>query len=506
MKRILFSLGLLFGLGSMQAQTAFDIIQNSPNHNTLEAAVIAAGLDVALATENPITVFAPTDDAFAALPAGTVDALLNDIPTLTDILLYHVVPANVLSTSLVDGQTAPTLNGSNINVTINANGVFINATNQVIAADVVATNGVVHVIDGVLLPPPVLNTTVWDIIQNSPDHNTLEVAVGLAGLDGTLDGPGTFTVFAPTDAAFTALPSPILDAVLADPALLTFILTYHVAPVTALSTGLSDGMMVTTLAGLDVTVTIANGNVFINQAQVTVADIVTDNGVVHVIDAIIAPGIIANNVWDIIESSPAHAVLETAIVAAGLQSTLENNYFYTVFAPTDAAFAALPAGTVESLIADPVALSNVLLYHVAPGAVAASDLVDGQEITMAQGQTTTISLNMGAMINTANIVATDLNAWNGVVHVIDAVLLPPASVEGLAAMSLSAYPNPCENNIIVEKEINGSESFRIYSIAGQIIQEGTLTSNVTSLNVENLSSGMYTIVCADGSRLNFMKK
>jgi len=160
MKRILFSLGLLFGLGSMQAQTAFDIIQNSPNHNTLEAAVIAAGLDVALATENPITVFAPTDDAFAALPAGTVDALLNDIPTLTDILLYHVVPANVLSTSLVDGQTAPTLNGSNINVTINANGVFINATNQVIAADVIATNGLVHVIDGILLPPPVLNTTV----------------------------------------------------------------------------------------------------------------------------------------------------------------------------------------------------------------------------------------------------------------------------------------------------------------------------------------------------------
>jgi hypothetical protein len=148
----------------------------------------------------------------------------------------------------------------------------------------------------------------------------------------------------------------------------------------------------------------------------------------------------------------------------------------------------------------------VLLYHVTSGAVASSDLVDGQIITMAQGQTTTISLNMGAMINTANIVAADLNAWNGVVHVIDAVLLPPASVEGLTAAAMSAYPNPCENNIIVEKQINGSETFRVYNVAGQMIQEGTLTSNVTSLNVENFTSGMYTLVCADGSRLNFMKK
>ncbi|MFM7769700.1 MAG: fasciclin domain-containing protein, partial [Bacteroidota bacterium] len=338
--------------------------------------------------------------------AGTVDALLNDIPTLTSILLYHVVPAEVFSSSLTDGQTAPTLNGANINVTINANGVFINSTNQVTVADIDATNGVLHVINGVLLPPPTLTTTVWDVIQNSPDHNTLEVAVGLAGLDPVLDGPGTFTVFAPTDAAFAALPSPILDAVLADVNVLTFILTYHVAPVTALSTDLSDGMTVTTVAGENVSVSIQNGSVYINQALVTVADITTDNGVVHVIDAVIAPGIIANNVWDIIEGSPVHTILETAVVAAGLQSTLENTYFYTVFAPTDAAFGALPAGTLESLIANPAALTDILLYHVASGVTGSADLVDGQQITMLQGQSTTINLDMnGAMINSSNIVA-----------------------------------------------------------------------------------------------------
>ena len=171
MKKVLLSLSLALSFGLSQAQTAFEIIQNSPNHNTLEAAVLAAGLDGALNTLDPITVFAPTDDAFNALPAGTVAALLNDIPALTDILLYHVINGAVLSTDLTDGQIATTLNGSDITVTIN-NGVFINGTSQVIVADVVASNGVVHVVNEVLSPAAPQQFTIWDVIQNSPDHTT----------------------------------------------------------------------------------------------------------------------------------------------------------------------------------------------------------------------------------------------------------------------------------------------------------------------------------------------
>jgi uncharacterized surface protein with fasciclin (FAS1) repeats len=195
------------------------------------------------------------------------------------------------------------------------------------------------------------------------------------------------------------------------------------------------------------------------QAQVIVADIVTDNGVVHVLDAVIAPGIIANSVWDIIEGSPVHTILETGVLAAGLDETLQNDYFYTVFAPTDEAFGALPAGTIESLIANPAALTNVLLYHAVGSSVAAADLVDGQNITMLQGDNTTITLGMGgAMINNANIVATDLTAWNGVVHVIDAVLLPPASVNFLNAFSRIMIPfhliNDTNRSILFEERIS----------------------------------------------------
>jgi uncharacterized surface protein with fasciclin (FAS1) repeats len=506
MKKVLLSLALALSFGLSQAQTAFEIIQNSPNHNTLEAAVLAAGLDGALNTLDPITVFAPTDDAFNALPAGTVAALLADIPALTDILLYHVINGAVHSTDLTDGQVATTLNGSDITVTIN-NGVFINGTSQVIVADIAASNGVVHVVNEVLSSTPVLQYTIWDVIQNSPDHNTLEAVVGLAGLDGALDSPGAFTVFAPTDAAFALVPQPIIDALIADPTgILTFILTYHVVPSVALSTDLSDGQVVTTLSGVDVNVSIINGSVFINHAQVIVADIVTDNGVVHVIDAVIAPGIIANNVWEIIEGSPVHTILETGVLAAGLDGTLQDDYFFTVFAPTDAAFGALPAGTIESLIANPAALTNILLYHAAGDVVNSNDLVDGQSITMLQGDNTTITLGMGgAMINNANIVAADLNAWNGVIHVIDAVLLPPASVNDILNASVQAYPNPCTDVLTIERKTASTENYSIYNVSGQLVASGLLNNTLNSISTSAFISGMYSVVTESGSHFNFIK-
>ncbi|MCB8999764.1 MAG: fasciclin domain-containing protein [Bacteroidales bacterium] len=267
--------------------TVVDVIVNSPDHTTLETAVVAAGLVDALSGDGPFTVFAPTDAAFAALPAGTLDALLAD-PTgqLKEILLYHVVSGKVLSTDLSDGMMATTLLGKDITITINGDGVFINNA-KVTVADVMADNGVVHVIDAVLLPP---TNTVVDVIVNSADHTTLETAVVAAGLVDALSGDGPFTVFAPTDAAFAALPAGTLDALLADPTgQLKDILLYHVVSGKVLSTDLSDGMMATTLLGKDISITINGDGVFINNAKVTVADVMADNGVVHVIDAVLVP-------------------------------------------------------------------------------------------------------------------------------------------------------------------------------------------------------------------------
>ena len=269
------------------SQTVFDIIASSPTHNTLEVAVLAAGLEGALnEPDASLTVFAPTDDAFALIPSQILDALLAD-PTgdLTQILLYHVVGSTALSTDLSTGMMIETLQGDDVMVTI-SNGVVKINNATVVIADLVASNGVVHVVDAVIQALP---ETVLDVVVNSESHNTLEAAVLAAGLDGALSDPdASLTVFAPTDDAFSVIPSAVLDALLADPTGdLTQILLYHVVGSTALSTDLSTGMMIETLQGDEVMVTITNGVVKINDATVVVADILTYNGVVHVVDAVI---------------------------------------------------------------------------------------------------------------------------------------------------------------------------------------------------------------------------
>jgi|GEM_PF-1594735 len=270
--------------------TVVDIIVESEIHHTLEAAVIAAELVEPLSSEGPFTVFAPTDDAFAALPEGMIESLLMD-PTgdLANILTYHVLGVDVRSTDLSDGLIAKTFQGQDVTITINDDGIFVNDA-EIIVADLVADNGVVHVIDAVLTPAPVLPATVVDIIVESDIHNTLEAAVIAAELVEPLSGEGPFTVFAPTDEAFAALPEGLVETLLMDPTGdLANILTYHVLGADVRSTDLSDGLTATTLQGQDVTITINDDGIFVNDAEIIVADLLAENGVVHVIDAVLVP-------------------------------------------------------------------------------------------------------------------------------------------------------------------------------------------------------------------------
>ncbi len=415
---------LLLSTWSLAQNTVADIVINSPDHETLEAAVITADLAETLSGEGPFTVFAPTDDAFAALPDGLLDSLLTDTLSLRDILLYHVVGAEARSTDLSDGQMVTTVLGKNISISISGDTVMINDA-MVTVADLEADNGIVHVIDAVLVPPRI---TVVDVVVGSEDHETLEAAVIAADLAGTLSGDGPFTVFAPTDDAFAALPDGLLDTLLADPSGdLTDILLYHVIGAEVLSTDLTDGMQATTLLGKDIMVTINMNGVFINEAQVTVADIETDNGVVHVIDAVLVPPV--TTVVDVVVNSPVHETLEAAVIAANLAETLSGDGPFTVFAPTDSAFSLLPAGMIENLLADPSGdLTDILLYHVLGAEVLSSDLSDGMTATTLLGEDITVSINMnGVFINDAQVTVADIETDNGVVHVIDAVLVPPVT-------------------------------------------------------------------------------
>jgi uncharacterized surface protein with fasciclin (FAS1) repeats len=409
---------------------------------TLVTALEAAGLVDTLSGEGAFTVFAPTDDAFAALPDGTVDGLLADPEgTLTQVLLYHVVDGIVPAETVVTLESATTLQGEDVTIKVEDGSVFLNDTVQVIITDIEASNGIIHVIDAVLLPPSMteeaMAPSIAEIAVEDGRFTTLVAALDAAGLVETLSSEGEFTVFAPTDDAFAALPDGTVDALLADPqGALTQILLYHVVDGIVPAETVVTLDSATTLQGEDVTIKVEDGSVILNDmVEVIITDIEASNGIIHVIDGVLIPPSIIEaaglnmSIAEIAVADGRFTTLVTALEAAGLVETLSGEGEFTVFAPTDEAFAALPDGTLDSLLADPQgALTDVLLYHVADGIFTAEDVVALTALTTLLGEDITITVVDGQVLlnGTAKIIITDIIASNGVIHVIDAVLVPAA--------------------------------------------------------------------------------
>jgi len=274
--------------------TVAEIAAGSDDFDTLEAALTAAGLTATLDGPGPFTVFAPTDDAFAALPAGTLDDLLlpENQAQLVDILTYHVVSGNLAASDVVSSSTLTMLNGETVSVSVNGSTVMINDA-VITMTDIEASNGTIHVIDAVLLPPEPepQPQTIAEIAAGSEDFETLTAAIDAAELAETLDGAGPFTVFAPTDAAFEALPPGTVDDLLLpeNQAQLVDILTYHVVGLELAAADVVAATTITMLNGDDVTITVDGENVMINDAMITMTDVEARNGVVHVIDAVLTP-------------------------------------------------------------------------------------------------------------------------------------------------------------------------------------------------------------------------
>jgi uncharacterized surface protein with fasciclin (FAS1) repeats len=270
-----------------EAKSIVDIAVEDGRFTTLVAALQAADLAETLAGEGPFTVFAPTDEAFAALPEGTVEALLEDIPQLTDILLYHVVAGRVMASDVVELNQARSLEGQFLSIATEDGTVRIDDS-EVLIADIEGSNGVIHVIDSVLLPE---SRSIVDLAFEDGRFTTLVAALQAAGLAETLDGDGAFTVFAPTDDAFAALPAGTVAALLADIPQLTDILLYHVVDGRVMAADVLGMEMADTLQGqaLDFlfdgsTVQIGDGD-----ATIIITDIQGSNGVIHVIDAVLIP-------------------------------------------------------------------------------------------------------------------------------------------------------------------------------------------------------------------------
>lgn len=392
-----------------------------PKFTVLMKALAKSGLTSTVA-KNDLTIFAPTDAAFAELFAALGVNGVDDLTAeqLTPILLYHAVAGRVQSGDLSNGLVQ-TVNGAYIKIDLSS-GVMVNDASVEIA-DLRALNGVIHIIDKVLLPPSM--NLVEKAISFDPEFSILADAVVKADLAGTLADGGPFTVFAPTNAAFeelfTALGVNGIEDLTAED--LTPILLYHVVAGSVFSFDLSSGP-VPTLNGKEIEVDLSSG-VMINDANVVIADQQATNGVIHAIDKVLLPPM--NIVEKAISFDPEFSILVEAVVKADLAGALSGEGPFTVFAPTNAAFESLfltlGVGGVADLTAEQ--LTPILLYHVVSGSVYSTDLANGFVPTL-NGAAVEVDLTSGVMINDANVAIPDVAASNGVIHAIDQVLLPPS--------------------------------------------------------------------------------
>tara|TARA_R110002051_G_scaffold325867_1_gene432551 strand:+ start:83869 stop:86355 length:2487 start_codon:yes stop_codon:yes gene_type:complete len=465
--------------------TLVDIVVATDPLSLLEEAVIKADLAGTLNGAGPFTVFAPTNDAFVALlevlgPQYTsIDSFDTpaEIALLRNILLYHVIPSEVRAGDLAAGMVGTAFTGNSLEVITSGNTFVIgdaSSTNaNITGTDILASNGVAHTIDKVLLPQAALdfvarltNGTLVDIVVATTPLSILEAAVIKTGLVETLNGAGPFTVFAPTNDAFVALLNALGDDynslddfnTTAEIDLLRNILLYHVIPSEVKAGDLAAGMVGTAFSGNSLEV-IASGNTFVigdasaTNATITGTDIFATNGVAHTINKVLLPAaavefatrISNGSLVDIVVATPSLSFLKEAVILTELVDTLNGTGPFTVFAPTNEAFEALFRILGQDFVnrkmaafdtpARISALKDLLLYHVVAGQVLAADLRAGSVPTAFTGNSFTVVASGNSFVirdttsasADAGIVATNILATNGVAHVINQVLVPASS-------------------------------------------------------------------------------
>ncbi len=449
--------------------TVAQTVSTQQDLSTLKAAVqfVDEGSDDKLMPQmeasGEMTMFAPSNAAFDKLaeemigPGKKGKDLLTDEykDDVRDIIKNHMLVGQAVKSSMSMNKSMSTSLdiSATINITI-ANGVLTITDGQgrvckVTLKDLFTGNGIVHIIDCILMPPkPMLGKSIVAVAQKTPQLSSLVAALGFASNDKDLvkllSKKGTYTVFAPTNDAFDALAAELLGAgktakdllVPANKDLVRAVLQYHVLGAVVKKADIPLGKPIDPLLeGKDFFKIDAVGSKVIitdgrnRTSEITATDILAKNGVVHLINKVILPAD-KNIVQTAVALAPEFSILVEAVVAAGLTETLSGPGPFTVFAPTNDAFASLLAELKISkadLLANKDLLVKVLTYHVVPALVLKADVPVGTAIKTVQGDTFTVDA-MFKITDQASrksaIIKTDVLNKNGVIHVIDKVILP----------------------------------------------------------------------------------
>lgn len=462
---------------SSDAQTITELAVATEDLSTLVGALQSTGLDAVLSSPGNYTVFAPTNAAFDLITVP------DEIPVLTDVLYNHVVPFIAESSILSSGLVAPTLSTLNgfgsVTCSLDGGVFFYDSFGrkaEVTVADIIASNGVIHIVDMVLLP----GGTVDDITGNVEELTSLDGALAANSLDIVLAAPANYTLFAPSNDAIAAFSGDITNNQL----------LYHVVTDAYLSFDVPDTetTLTTAYGSADIKVINTNGVVTVTDATgrvatVTMANIRGTNGVVHIIDTVLE----YRSIVDIVVERDDLSTLETALGDAGLIPAFLGDGPFTVLAPTDTAFALIDTSGLNT-----TELANVLSYHVISGAVMSTDLSSGLVAETLIGETVTSQIDSGAYFYDSNgrmamVSVADIIGTNGVIHVIDAVLLPGGTIDDITGniADLAALDGALAANSIDIFLADKSAEFTLFAPTDAAVGafSGDITADVLTYHV-----------------------
>mgnify|MGYP006272967645 CR=1 FL=1 len=413
------------------AGTIAEVAASTGTFNTLLAAAEQAGLAEALAGEGPITVFAPTDEAFKHLPPATLKSLLapENKAELQKVLKHHIFAGRVQSAKALKLGEAESLAETRLFIHALPDGTPGVNEARIVSPDIRASNGVIHVIDRALVPRADLVATAAE----AGTFKTLLAAAKAAGLAESLSEAGPLTLFAPNDKAFAALPAGTVESLLKpeNRQKLQAILKYHVAPGWLHTFDKAHLNSIQTLGGGYLPVynaSMAHWKVVVAQTRIAQPNVEAGNGVIHVIDKVLLP---PPDAMALAGERPELSTLTAAIKAAGLDKALASAGPVTILAPSDEAFEALPAGTVENLLKpeNREQLTALLKRHVVQGFHPSVELLSRERQPISAetlgGESIELTAKEGRVhVAGAGVQEADILASNAIIHVIDAVLVP----------------------------------------------------------------------------------
>ena len=412
-------------------QNLFEAISERETFSTLVTAIEAAGLSDAIADIERATLFLPTNAAFERIPEEDLKALLGDTQALTALLTYHVVPGRPSVFNFRPRQVE-TLQGSNLTLSLERGFQFRRSfytrilvnDSRVTGLPIRATNGIIYPIDQVLSLDFQAPQTLLQIAKSDENFSTLVRLAETAGISRFLDRPGLdLTVLAPTNAAFEALPEGALEALEGDRRELRKVLYRHLLRGKVASDDFESGT-IRSLRREELEVTVTRDGITIENATVVTPDIQASNGIIHALDAVIMPEE-KPTFLEFLESREDLTTYRAALAAAGLTDVFDRIARFrqfTFFAPDNDAFAALPEGALEELLADRGALFRVLLRHLSFRPLTGQQIASSRTLPTFFGRVQVGTTETALFLNGAAVLDADLETQAGIVHVMESII------------------------------------------------------------------------------------